>query len=384
MTGLDLTGSHLQGGPQRRRASSRIGVATPGERMPVLGLAVARFQSPVPAKGIGQLATSFGCFLGLCAAMYVTVDLSYWLTLGLGLLASGFLVRIFIVQHDCGHGSFFASRRANDLLGVLCSLLTLAPYAAWRRQHAGHHGVWNHLDRRASGLDIYSACLTVTEYLALGRWRRWLYRLARHPIVSNILLPPLVFLVLYRLPFDMPKSWKRERRAVYATDLALVAIIGGQGLLLGFDRVAAVQLPIIVAASMIGVWLFSVQHRFEHALWVRHERWSFAAAALRGSSFLRLPAILQWFTGNIGFHHVHHLNPRIPNYRLQECHDSHAALQEVPVLTLGGALTAWRYTLWAEDENRMVGFSHFGGARPRQRGADADRRVQASRHPNGG
>jgi omega-6 fatty acid desaturase (delta-12 desaturase) len=154
----------------------------------------------------------------------------------------------------------------------------------------------------------------------------------------------------------MPRAWKRERRAVYATDLALLAIVGGLGLLLGFQRVAAVQLPVIAAASMIGVWLFSVQHRFEHALWARHERWTFASAALRGSSYLRLPALLQWFTGNIGFHHVHHLNPRIPNYRLEECHEGHSALRAVPALTLRGALTAWRYTLWDEDQDRMVGF----------------------------
>lgn len=324
--------------------------------MPALKLAVAPFQTPALGRSLGQLATSFGCFLGLCATMYLTVDLSYWLTIGLGLLAGGFLVRIFIIQHDCGHGSFFASRRANNLLGILCSLLTFAPYAAWRRQHAGHHGIWNDLDRRASGLDIYSACLTAAEYRDLRPWRRELYRLARHPIVSNILLPPLVFLVLYRLPFDMPASWKRERLAVFATDLALVAVIGGLGLLLGFGRVIAVQLPIIVAASMFGVWLFSVQHRFERALWARHEGWTFATAALYGSSYLRLPKVLQWFTGNIGFHHVHHLNPRIPNYRLQECHDSNPTLQGVPVLTLGRALMAWRFTLWDESQDRMVGF----------------------------
>lgn len=321
-----------------------------------LRIALAIYETPMLAPGIGQLATSFGCFLGLCGAMYLTVEFSYGITLALGLLAGGFLVRIFIIQHDCGHGSFFASRRANNLLGILCSLLTLAPYAAWRRQHAGHHGVWNDLDRRASGLDIYSTCLTVAEYRGLGRWRRRLYRLARHPLIANVLLPPVVFLVLYRFPFDMPRAWKRERCAVHATNFALVAIVGGLGLLFGFQRVAAVQLPIIAAASVIGVWLFSVQHRFEHALWARHERWTFASAALRGSCYLRLPALLQWFTGNIGFHHVHHLNPRIPNYRLEECHDAHAALRAAPALTLRSALTAWRYTLWDEDRQRMVGF----------------------------
>lgn len=321
-----------------------------------LKIAALGFQTPVLVKSLRQIASSFGGFFCACGAMYLTAGVSYWIALGLALVAAGFLVRIFIIQHDCGHGSFFKSRRANHVLGSLCGLFTLTPYANWRRQHAGHHGVWNNLDRRLSGADIYSSCLTVSEYRALSPWRRRWYRLTRHPFVANILIPPLVFLFLYRVPFDTPRTWRRERRAVYMTDLALFAVIGGLGILVGFERVAAVQLPVMVLASIIGVWLFSVQHRFEHTFWARHGEWRFTDAALLGSSHLRLPRLLQWFTGNIGLHHIHHLNPRIPNYRLQECHDSNLVLQTAPVVTLWSGLRQGRFVLWDESRGRMVPF----------------------------
>ncbi|MGH7095025.1 MAG: fatty acid desaturase family protein [Stellaceae bacterium] len=279
------------------------------------------------------------------------------MALPLSVLAAGFLVRIFIIQHDCGHGSFFKSRRANYLTGILCSLMTLTPYAFWRRQHARHHGSWNNLDRRAaSGLDIYSSCLTVAEYRGLARWRRAVVRITNHPIVANVLLPPFVFIVLYRVPFDAAKNWRRERHAVYLTDLALVALVGSLGLALGYGRVAAVQLSVMIWASIVGVWLFSIQHRFEHALWAPEGNWDLVAASLRSSSYLRLPRVLQWFTGNIGFHHIHHINPRIPNYRLAECHKATVEFRAASPLTLWAALRALRYTLWDGDQRCLVSF----------------------------
>ncbi len=314
------------------------------------------FQTPQLRKSLVQLLTSFGGFLGTCGAIYALTDLSYWLALLLVPVAAGFLVRIFIIQHDCGHLSFLRSRRANDAVGFACSLMTLTPYLSWRRQHAGHHGVWNDLDRRERGADIYSSCLTVREYGAASPWARRLYRWTRHPIVANLLLPPLVFVVLYRLPFDMPRSWRDERRVVHLTTLGVVILLGGLGLLLGFDRLVAVQLPIMTLAAIAGVWLFSVQHRGEGVRWARHEKWTPTSAALEGSTFLRLPRILQWFTGNIGFHHVHHLNPRVPNYRLQKCHEAIAALREVPELSFRQAIRNLRYVLWDEDRDRMVTF----------------------------
>jgi omega-6 fatty acid desaturase (delta-12 desaturase) len=315
------------------------------------------FQAPILARSLGQLATSFGGFFATCTAMYLCLAVSLWITLPMSALAAGFLVRIFIIQHDCGHGSFFRSRRANELIGSLCSVMTLTPYAFWRRQHARHHGSWNNLDRRAaSGLDIYSSCMTVAEYQVLGRWRRCLVRLTNHPIVTNLLLPPLVFVVLYRVPFDAAKGWRRERRGVYLTNFASAVLIGGSGLFLGYARVAAVQLPIMVIGSIVGVWLFSIQHRFEHAQWMPDASWSFAAASLAGTSYLRLPRLLQWFTGNIGFHHVHHVDPRIPNYRLEECHNADPGFQSASTLTLRTAFHALHYALWDGDLQRLVPF----------------------------
>ncbi len=322
----------------------------------------APYGTPKVARSISQIASSFGGFFIVCVAMYLAYGWFFWLVPALAVVAAGFLVRIFIIQHDCGHGSFFKSRRANSFVGVCCSLVTLAPYASWRRQHAGHHGIWNDLDRRQSGADIYSSCITVAEYEALSRHQRWLYRLGRHPIVSNILLPPFVFILLYRVPFDTAKSWRRERRGVFITDIALVAMVLVLGLLIGFERVAAVQLPIMVIASIIGVWLFSVQHRFEQSYWVRHDEWNFNQAALLGSSHLKLPRPLQWFTGNIGFHHVHHLNPHIPNYRLQECHDANPVMSEAPVLTFWSGIRQGRFALWDEHLRRMVPFRRTSGA----------------------
>lgn len=320
--------------------------------------AVSESQSPILRKSLSQVTTSFGGFFASCAAMYLVLDWSPWVAIALVPLllplAAGFLVRIFIIQHDCGHLAFFRSRRANDVVGFACSLLTLTPYSSWRRQHAAHHGTWNDLDRRQSGADIYSFCLTVAEYQALSPGKRWWYRTTRHPLVANVLLPPLVFTLLYRLPFDMPRSWRLERRMVHLTSLAVVAVLGGLGLMLGYLSLAVVQLPVLMLAAIIGVWLFSVQHRGETTLWARHAVWDSTAAALRGSTYLRLPRVLQWFTGNIGYHHIHHLNPRVPNYRLQECHERIASLCDVPALSLREGLRAMRYVLWDEEHDKMA------------------------------
>lgn len=318
---------------------------------------VASFQAPVPRSSLFQAITTIGGYLAVCAAMYAVVGYSWWFALALAPLAAGLLVRTFIIQHDCGHGAFFRSRRLNDALGAVCGLFTLAPYGSWRRQHAGHHGIWNNLDKRNSGADIYSSCLTVDEYRALSPWRRRFYRITRNPVVANLIVPPLVFLFLFRVPFDMPaEGWRRERRGVYLTNLSLVALVVGAGFLLGFEHVAMVQLPITVLASIAGVWLFTVQHRSDHTIWARQKDWNVVTASLAGSSYLRLPRVLQWFTGNIGLHHVHHLNPRIPNYRLQQCHDSVDAVRDVPVMNIRSAFRAMFYVLWDERAQRMVTF----------------------------
>ncbi|QQS11505.1 MAG: fatty acid desaturase [Rhodospirillales bacterium] len=347
----------------RNAAAPSIHAAADGIDRAALRRALSAHRTASPARSLGQIASSFLPFVAVCALMYATVDISFWLTLALAPLAAGFVVRIFIIQHDCGHGAFFRSRAANDWIGRLCSLATLTPYANWRRQHANHHANWNNLDRRESGADIYSTCLTTAEYGRLTARQRLGHRLMRHPVVALILLPPLVFLLLYRLPFDTPADWWRERLSVHATNLALAAMVTALGFALGFGAMAQVQLPIMAFAAIIGVWLFSVQHRFDGARWFTRDTWAATPASLRGTSYLRLPAVLRWFTGNIGFHHVHHLDPRIPNYRLAACHAGNADLQRVPTLSIGDGLRAAAYWLWDEAEGRMIRFDQYARER---------------------
>jgi omega-6 fatty acid desaturase (delta-12 desaturase) len=335
--------------------STEFDAATIPRHVLVAGL--APFQVPTRRRSIGQLTVTAAGYAGLVTLMYASLHVSPWLTLALAVPTAGFVVRLFIIQHDCGHASYFRSHRANEVVGWLCSLVTFTPFANWRRQHAGHHAVWNNLDRRHAGADIYSSCLTLREYQALSPRRKWLYRAARHPLVAQVLLPPLVFLLLYRLPFDTPRAWRKERRSVHLTNLALGVVLGALVLLLGVGPVLLVQVPIMVVASIIGVWLFSVQHRFEGSQWAHQAQWTPTAAALHGSSWLKLPRPLQWFTGSIGFHHVHHLLPRVPNYRLQACHEAAPIFAaNVTMLTLREAIRAPSYALWDEALGRMVRF----------------------------
>jgi omega-6 fatty acid desaturase (delta-12 desaturase) len=323
--------------------------------------AAGRFARPIATRGALQLVTSFGPFVAACVSMYLAYPVSPFLAIALAVPAGALLVRIFIIQHDCGHGSFFVSARANAMVGRACSLFTMTPFANWARQHSQHHGNWSNLDRR-SGADLYSACLTVREYLALSRGRRLLHRLPRHPLVANVLLPPLVFLVLYRVPFDTPPGWVRERWSVYLTNVALLALFAALALLLGWQKVLTIHLSVMVVASILGVWLFSLQHRFDTARWARREDWNAANASMEGSSWFHLPRTLHWLTGNIGFHHVHHLNPRVPNYRLAAAHDAVQALWPVAPLGLEGSLRALWLTLWDEASGRLVSFRDAAGA----------------------
>ena len=317
----------------------------------------ASFQSPVLSHSVWQLASTGAAYAALLALMYVAYHVSVWLSLALVLPAAGLVVRLFIIQHDCGHGAFFQSRRANLVVGVLCSLATLTPFTNWRRHHAQHHAMWNNLDQRDMTTDIYSTCLTVQEYAAMSPTRRWFARTIRHSLIAHFIIPPLVFLVLYRVPFETPRTWVRERQAVYLTNALVAAGVVGMVLALGVWPVLIIQVPVIAVAAIIGVWLFSIQHRFEEAHWTHGADWSAITAAIRGSSFLKLPAVLRWFSGNIGYHHVHHLVPRVPNYRLRACHEACEELfGTARVLTLRQALAAPSYTLFDESLGRMVRF----------------------------
>ncbi len=317
----------------------------------------ASFQSPILAQSLWQLASTGAAYAAVLAAMYAAYHVSVWLSLALVLPAAGLVVRLFIIQHDCGHGAFFQSRRANLVVGVLCSLATLTPFTNWRRHHAQHHKQWNNLDTRDMGTDIYSTCLTLDEYEAMSPWRQWMARTMRHPLIAHVIVPPIVFLVLYRVPFETPRAWVKERAAVYITNIGIAACALGLVLAMGVWPVMLIQVPVIAVAAIIGVWLFSIQHRFEDALWARSDDWSAVTAAVHGSSFLRLPSVLRWFSGNIGYHHVHHLVPRVPNYRLQACHEACAELfGGAQVLTLREALRAPSFTLWDEKNGRMAPF----------------------------
>jgi omega-6 fatty acid desaturase (delta-12 desaturase) len=342
--------------PSNRLCAATARETDPGSDARALKRMTLAFQQPSLARSLWQLASTVLLLLSLLAAMYAILPRSVWAAWMLAVPAAGCVIRLFIIQHDCGHGAFFRSRRLNDLLGRACSLATVTPYAMWRRQHAGHHGHWNNLDQRHAGSDIYSGCMTLAEYQAMPDWRRLLYRLMQHPAIALVALPPVVFFLLYRVPFDTPGGWRAERRSVYLTNLALLLLFLGMGGLLGYRAVLLVQGPIMAIAATAGIWLFSIQHRFETALWARQSEWEPVSASLRGCSYLKLPPVLQWFTGNIGFHHIHHLNPRIPNYRLEACHRAIPALAAVPPLPIRRVLASWRLALWDEARGYLVPF----------------------------
>ncbi len=315
---------------------------------------VAKYQAASPWRARWQLLNSFVPYALLWFAMDRALAVSYWLMLPIALLAAGFLVRIFIIFHDCGHASFFKSKRANNLTGAIAGLFILTPYRHWRWQHALHHGTAGNLDRRGSG-DIWT--LTVQEYLQCTRWRRFAYRLARNPIVLFLVAPLYVFVVHDR--FAVSHAPQSERESVRLTNWALLGITLVMSALIGLKALLLIQLTVSAFAGAFGLWLFYVQHQFEGAYWARTEDWNYAAAALQGSSFYKLPRILQWFTGNIGFHHIHHLSPRIPNYHLQRCHEADPFFATIKPVTLLASLKSLSFRLWDEKRNVFVGFRHL-------------------------
>ena len=298
-------------------------------------------------------------YLALSVLMYRALDVSYLLVLAMAIPAAGFLVRSFIVFHDCAHGSFLGSKRANAWLGVGVGLLVFESFANWRHKHAVHHGTAGDLDRRGVG-DVLT--LTVAEYQS-SSWRQRLgYRLFRNPLVMFGLGPIYGMIVHPRL---VPRSARpRIRRSVIATNVALAVLVGALCWLVGWREFLLVQGPIMLLAGSTGVWLFYVQHQFEDTYWQNAGEWSYADAALRGSSHLRLPKLLQFFTGNIGLHHVHHLSTRVPNYNLQRAHDENPIFHGVPTLSLWTGLRAVRLKLWDEERRRLVTFAEARRANP--------------------
>ena len=319
---------------------------------------VAQYKKSSTWRAAWQITDTLVPFALLWYLMYWSLSVSWWLLPPLAAVSGAFLVRVFIIFHDCGHGSFFKSRLANDTVGFIAGILTFTPYYHWRWEHAIHHGAAGDLDRRGTG-DIWT--LTVQEYLESSRWRRFAYRLARNPLVLFVVAPLYLFLVKNRIP--SAKANPRERHSVYAMNLAILGMAIGLSWIFGIGAYLLIQSIMLMVAGGAGVWLFYVQHQFEGVYWERAEEWSFVASALQGSSFYKLPRVLQWFSGNIGFHHIHHLSPAIPNYNLEKCHKADPLFQQVKPITLLSSLKSFTFRLWDEKSKMLVGYRHLGNIR---------------------
>jgi len=312
---------------------------------------VSKYAFPDTWRSVWQIANSLIPFMAGWYLMYRSLEIGYWLTLILAVPTAGFMVRLFIIFHDCCHGSFFKTKTANDRLGLVLGVFVLTPFYQWKHSHAIHHATAGDLDRRGVG-DVHT--MTVEEYLASPWYKKLGYRIARSPMVLFTVGAMIVFTLTHR--FWEKDAGKRERSSVIWTNIAIAAVVGWLMLEIGWAAFLMVELPILLIACGSGVWLFYVQHNFDPTYWERHAEWEFFNAGMDGSSFYKLPKLLQWFTGNIGFHHIHHLSPRIPNYKLEACHVENPEFQIEP-LTIRDSLNSLFFRLWDEKEKMLVGWS---------------------------
>ncbi|MES5893658.1 MULTISPECIES: fatty acid desaturase [Bacillus cereus group] len=312
---------------------------------------VAPFEKSTAKKSVWQIINTVVPFIILWYLAYKSLSVSYWLALVPSLLAAGFMTRVFIIFHDCTHHSFFKSRRVNRIVGTCMGVLTLFPFDQWGHEHSVHHATSGNLDKRGTG-DIWT--LTVNEYLAAPFRLRLAYRLYRNPLVMFGLGPIYVFLLKNR--FNRKGARKKERMNTYLTNVLIVALVGLLCWAIGWKSFLLVHGSIFLIAGSIGIWLFYVQHTFEDSYFEEDKEWEYVKAAVEGSSFYKLPKILQFLTGNIGYHHVHHLSPRVPNYKLEEAHNNALPLKNVPTITLATSLRSLRFRLWDEQSNNFVSF----------------------------
>jgi omega-6 fatty acid desaturase (delta-12 desaturase) len=317
----------------------------------------APYRTSATAAGISQLVTTLLPLAVLFTAMYWTLERSYLVTFALAIPTAGFLVRTFIVMHDCAHGSFLPSKRANEIVGFITGVLTLTPFTQWRRDHALHHASAGDLDRRGHG-DIIT--LTVEEYLARDRWGRFKYRLYRNPLIL-FGFGPLHMAIGQRWRTEGEATGKMQLASVHWTNLAIAAGLIGFSLLIGFKAVALIYGPVFLIAGATGIWLFYVQHQFEDTYYEGHADWQYVTAAMEGSSYYRLPRVLEWMTGSIGLHHIHHADPRIPNYNLRRCLEENPAFHHATEITLRTSLRSVRLRLWDPEKGKLVGFDAVKG-----------------------
>ncbi|MBM0066950.1 Delta(5) desaturase DesA [Alkalicoccobacillus gibsonii] len=303
-------------------------------------------------SSIIQLMNTFIPFIALWVGAYFLMDVSYFLSLPLIVVAAGFLIRIFIIFHDCCHGSFFKNKQVNNILGTITGVLTLFPYLQWKRDHSIHHATSSNLDKRGTG-DIW--VMTISEYQEASKREKLMYRLYRNPIVMFGLGPIYLFLIKNR--FNRKEAPRKERMNTYVTNLSIVLLATGTCLLVGWQAFLLIQAPIFFISGMLGIWLFYVQHTFEDTYFEEDENWDYVKAAVEGSSYYKLPPLLQWLTGNIGYHHVHHLSPRIPNYKLAEAHNQTEQLKNIPTITLRTSLTSLKFRLWDTEAKQFVGYN---------------------------
>ncbi len=312
---------------------------------------MSAYQTPSKMKSLWQIGNTLVPYVFLWVGIYFVMQYSFWLSLPLILLSAGFLVRIFIIFHDCTHGSFFRSRRANSFWGRVTGMLTFTPFYYWKSSHVRHHGTSGNLDRRGHG-DVWT--MTVAEYKNAPLKTRIKYRLYRNPAVMFLLGPLYIFLVSNRFPGK--SASRKERMSVYGTNAAILIMASALSLLLGLKTYVIMQFLVLYAGLIGGVWLFYVQHQFEDVYWADSEDWNFVDASLQGASFYKLPPFLSWFTGNIGYHHIHHLNPGIPNYNLPKCQKDIQTFSRIEPIGLISSLKSINYRLWDEQRSRLVGF----------------------------
>jgi omega-6 fatty acid desaturase (delta-12 desaturase) len=315
---------------------------------------ISRYNKPDPLKSWWQIINSVGSYIILWVVMIKTITISYWLTLLLAVFAAGFMVRIFIIFHDCGHGSIFKSKRINKIVGIITGLIVFTPYHKWHRDHYIHHQTVGNLDKRGTG-DVKT--LTVEEYLNLSKWQRFAYRFYRNPFFLLGIAPILLFTIQHR--FTKKNMSGKEKLYVHLSTLGLIAAITLLILAIGWKTYLMIQLPILYIATVHGVWLFYVQHQYKHVQWTDSENWDYKSMALEGSSLFKLPAILNWFTGNIGYHHIHHLSPLIPNYNLKRCHNENDLFKKVKPVTFFSAFESLLLRLWDEKRSKLIKFSEI-------------------------